>query len=215
MKARNAVAATAMLSAVLCGCPKPPQKPDITCLLPNPAQLRKLDRVVMAELEPIDTPVHYSRQVSIELYKSLQSRRLFHVDLLERSRPLWRDLPLRGGEGLTISEMSSIRKALNCDGIILGQVRNFRPYPHMQVGLFVRMIDLRSGRCLWAVDHVWETSDKDTEKRIQCYFDHRMRSGYEPMDWQVAMLSPKIFIRFVTYEVASTLPRAATKSAEK
>ncbi len=216
MKIRNIIVTLSLLlTAMTGGCRQGPSAAEITFHVADAGQFHNLNRVVVAELEPVDTPVHYVRQMSIALSKSVQSRRLFHVDLLERSEPVCRDLPLHGGEALSMSQMSEIRKTLNCDGIILGQVRHFRPYPHMQVGMFVKMIDLKNGRCLWAVDHVWETADKETEHRIRSYFNRRMRSGYEPMDWQVATISPKVFTRFVTYEVASTLPAQGAEVGKK
>jgi len=205
MKARDAIVLLA-LAAGLVGCAREPSHPDITYRLSDPADLCRLDRVVIAQLQAVDTSDQYARQVSIELSNALQSRRLFHVDLMEESEALYKDLPLRTAEGLSIAEMSEIRKALDCDGIILGQVRNFRSYPHMQVGLFVKLIDLRRGKLVWAVDHVWDTARKDTAGRIRQYFCSTIRKGYEPVNWQVAMMSPKMFAKFVTYEVAATLP---------
>jgi hypothetical protein len=38
------------------------------------------------------------------------------------------------------------------------------------------------------------------------YYKNELRSGYEPMDWELMITSPRNFNRFVVYEVARTLP---------
>jgi hypothetical protein len=85
---------------------------------------------------------------------------------------------------------------------------DFRPHPRMQMGLSLRLLDLKRGQLAWAVDHVWDTTDKAVEKRIERYFNDQIRSGYEPMDSRLIMISPKAFEKFIAYEVAETLPDA-------
>jgi hypothetical protein len=81
----------------------------------------------------------------------------------------------------------------------------FRPYPHMTIGLRLKLIDLRDGQLLWAIEQVWDSADKTTEYRIRDYFRSQKRSGYAPLHEQLAAVSPIEFIKFVSYEVAETL----------
>jgi hypothetical protein len=58
---------------------------------------------------------------------------------------------------------------------------------------------------LWALEQVWDSADKTTEKRIQDYFKSEKRAGFAPLHEQLAAVSPLEFIRFVSFEVAETL----------
>ena len=69
------------------------------------------------------------------------------------------------------------------------------------------MIDLQEGKIIWALEEVWDSTDKATEQRMQKFFENQMRSGYQPMNWQVLETSPRYFNKFVAYEITQTLPR--------
>ncbi len=188
------------------GCQEPPL-PDITFHLRSLEDLKRLDRVVFVELTEEGDASDYSRDMTRALVQEIQGRRLFHLDILPWDNPICDELVLNDNAGFTMRELSDIRKALRCDAVIVGQVRDFRPHPHTKAGLYLRMIDLKNGWLVWGVDHVWDTSEQQTARRIRRFFDKRMRSGgYEPADWELAVLSPRIFAKFVAYETALTLP---------
>ena len=48
--------------------------------------------------------------------------------------------------------------------------------------------------------------NKIFERHEERYFKEQIRSGYEPMDWRIAMISPKVFEKFIAHELAETLP---------
>ncbi len=153
--------------------------------------------------------------MTIALSHAIQTRRLFRIEVVRRRDPLCRTLSLEGKAGFTMKQLQDMRETFQCDGILLGSVRDFRPHPRTQVGLHLRLLDLRNGRLVWAVDEVWDTTDKAIEKRIKRFFDSQMRSGLEPMDWQLVMISPKAFGKFIAYEVAATLPSGTAARAKK
>ena len=75
----------------------------------------------------------------------------------------------------------------------------------MAMGLQLKLIDLRDGQVVWAVEQIWDTADKATEERIKKYFEKQLRPGFSPLGEQLAVLSSINFIRFVTYDAAETL----------
>ncbi|MHC4605278.1 MAG: hypothetical protein ACYS6W_18330, partial [Planctomycetota bacterium] len=76
---------------------------------------------------------------------------------------------------------------------------------HMAVGLRLKLLDLRDGQLLWALEQVWDSADITTEKRIKEYFKSEKRQGFAPLHEQLATVSPLEFIKFVSFEVAGTL----------
>jgi len=99
----------------------------------------------------------------------------------------------------------AIRETLKCDGVLVGTVTEFRPYPHMAVGLRLKLLDMRDGQLLWALEQVWDSADKTTRNRMKAYFKAEKGSGFEPLKEQLAAVSPIEFIKFVSYEVGATL----------
>ena len=184
------------------------QRPAIAHYLSSPEDLTKMRRVIFLELAGLDSAPGVAGEMTVALSHAIQARRLFHVDVVSRQDPLCQTLSLDGRAGFTMEQLRDMRRAFKCDGIIIGQVRNFRPHPSMQIGLYLRLMDLRNGRLVWAIDNVWDTREKHTEQRIRTFFNKEMRSGYRPINWRVAMVSPKIFGKFVAFEAAHTLTQA-------
>lgn len=169
-------------------------------------RLSGIGRVVLVGFLANDTPPDIAAETTQALAQAVSERRLFNVEVVERDGVDCPPALVSPRATLRLSDLRDIRRRFGCDAILLGCVSNFRPHPRTRMGLTLRMIDVRRGELVWAVDHRWDTTDRQTERRIRHFFDERMRSGYEPMDWRLAMISPKAFEKFVACETAATLP---------
>lgn len=178
---------------------------DVNAYLRSPQDVRRLDRVVFVELADGAGYPSVARDVTRALYKSIQARRLFHVDVVARDDPLCRDILLDKREAFTLEELARLQDELHCDALLFGKVTQFLPYPQMQIGLYLRLLDLREGRLVWGVDHLWNMTNTIVEDRAERFFKYRMRDLYGPADSNVLLMSPSAFERFVAYEVAATL----------
>lgn len=197
------VAAGCCVLMLLAGCAKPPK---IGYYLSSPRSLWRIRRVVFVELNAPNGYPRVAEETTDALFRALQDKQLFHVDVIARTDPACQDLPLESREAYTLEQLSAMRKSLGCDAILFGAVTGFQAYPRMRLGLYIRLLNLKDGSLVWAVDHHWDTTDKATERRIRRHFSSEMRSGYNPVRWRLGLLSPKSFQKFVADEVADTLP---------
>lgn len=145
-----------------------------------------------------------SGQVTECLYQAIQKKHLFYLSVLKQTNPVWKNMPVQADSVNTFEQLSSTRKLLGVDAVIVGTVTSYSPYPNMSIGLSLKLIDLRDARVCWSVDHVWDTSDKTTESQIKKYFDKQLRNDYSPLNEELAVLSPLNFLKFVTYDIAET-----------
>jgi hypothetical protein len=97
------------------------------------------------------------------------------------------------------------RKKINCNAILTGTITQYTPYPHTTVALSLRLTDLRDGKLIWAMEQIFDTSDKTTESRIKKYLRAQNNKKTNTLDEKLITISPVKFIDFVTYEVASTM----------
>ena len=180
--------------------------PPIGHFLDSTWDVTSTRRVVLVQLAPDRGPSETADGLTEALYKAFQGRMLFHVDVVERTSPVCRDLPLNKRGNFSLRELERMRDELACDAVVFGRITHCEPYPRRQIGLYLLLLDLRAGRLLWGVDHTWDTTDKETTERLKDYFSDRMRDGYGPADWRMARMSPRMFHEFVAHEVCATLP---------
>ncbi len=172
-------------------------------LNPN-TKLTTIGRVAIVELDNDSSYPEISNDVTGSLFQALQKKQVFGLTLIHQHDPSWRNLQLQRDSTYTLEQLLAIRGALKCDGVLLGTVTEYRPYPHMAVGLRLKLLDLRDGQLLWALEQVWDSADKTTEKRIKSYFKSEKRSGFAPLHEKLAAVSPLEFIKFISFEVAGT-----------
>lgn len=171
---------------------------------PN-ANFDMVGRVVILEPENLSTNPKISEEMTAQFSEALQKRQIFGVDLLYRSDPAWQDVVLSSNSAYTKEQLTTIRDGLKTDAIIYGEILHYYPYPRMSVGIRLKLVDCRTGQLLWAIEQVWDSTDKTIEDRIDRFFKTEMRTGYDPMQSHLTMLSPRIFNKFVAHEIAQTL----------
>ncbi|HIJ67095.1 MAG TPA: hypothetical protein HPP87_10650 [Planctomycetes bacterium] len=173
---------------------------------PN-ADFSTVGKTVIFEFDNLSTRPDLSIDLTQALTEAVQKRHLFSVSALYRADPAWRMLDLNGGSTYSLDELSVIRKQAKADAVLFGRITQHHPYPHLLVGLHLKLVDLRNAKLLWATEQVWDSTDKSVERRMRHYFNSRMRAGYQPLDWEILITSPRAFNKFVAAEVAHTLPR--------
>lgn len=181
----------------------PPQE-DYYYLNPH-KDLSIVGRTVLVGLDNKTTFPQISTDVTEMLFQALQKKQRFGLAIVRQNEPAWRSLQLDLNSTYTLQQLATIRKTLRCDAVLIGTITQFRPYPHMIIGLRLKLVDLKDGQLLWALEQIWDSSDKTTQYRVKDYFQYQIRSGYAPMREQLVAVSPLEFIKFVTYEVAATL----------
>ena len=184
----------------------------------NPsADFSTVGKTVIFELDNLSTRPELATEFTQTLTEAISKRHLFSLSTLYRAEPTWRMLDLSTDSSYSLEELSIIRKQLKADAVLFGRINQYHPYPNLLVGLHLKLIDLRNGKLLWATEQVWDSSDKRVERRMRHYFNTRMRAGFQPMDWELLVTSPRAFNKFVATEIAQTLPLAgqyASRSSE-
>jgi len=202
------ITATLLGSILLTGCHviyRPTEKePDYYYVNPQ-KDLPAVGKVVLVELDNNSTYPQISSDVTDALFQALQKKQIFSVNTLSQDDPDWRGLQLDPEKSYSFEQLNAARGVLNCNALLTGTVTSYQPYPHLSIGLKLKLVDLADGQLLWAFEQVWDTTDKTTEKRIKDYFQAQIRSGITPLHEQLVVVSSLKFVKFVAYEVAKTM----------
>ena len=196
-----------LAAAALCtGCGGASSPPPIGYWIRSSNCLAGIGRVALVDLSPEQGSAANARGMTEALGKGLQGACEFYGDRVPRADPALRDLTMNKHAEFTDDEVHNMREQLKCDAVLFGAVTQFSTHPRLEIGLSLRLVDLRENCTIWSVDHTWDTTDKQTEARMKEWFDKHMREEYEPAGWRMARMSPLTFQRFIAHEVVATLP---------
>jgi hypothetical protein len=164
----------------------------------------RVGKVVVFEFENLSSNSTISSTLTDSVTSSLRKLHIFTVTSLNRNDPVWRSLDLGQTDSYSIEQLSLIRRELKSDAVLFGTITQYKPYPHLMLGVHLKMVDLRDGSLLWGIEQVWDSMDQLVERRMKRFYKYNMRSGYEPMDWQLMITSPRAFNQFVVHEICET-----------
>jgi hypothetical protein len=179
-------------------------EPDYYYLNRN-KKLSEIGRVAIVELDNNSSYPEISDDVTEALFQSLQKKQVFGLTFVHQSDSAWRSLQMSPEATHSFDQLLTMRETLKCDAVLTGTITEYRPYPHMVIGLRLRLVDLTDGQLAWALEQIWDTADKTTEYRIRHYFRRQVRSGFAPLHEELVAVSSLRFVKFVAYEVAETV----------
>lgn len=90
------------------------------------------------------------------------------------------------------------------DGLFVGSVTAWRPYTPPHLGLRTQLISVHSGSSIWAVDTIFDSSDRSTISDLQHYVDRTQRDDGNLHGWEMTLLSPSKFTNFVAHRCVGT-----------
>jgi hypothetical protein len=166
---------------------------------------RGIKTLCLVELENKTSFPLISADITESLYQAIQKRDLFDLTELRAADNNWKNLPIGTDSPFTLEQVMAARKMLGFDAIMVGTVTSYTPYPHMAMGLHLKIIDLRDGQIVWKTEQIWDTADKNMEERIKKYYQDQLRPGFSPLDEKLAMMSSINFLKFISFDIAKTL----------
>lgn len=201
-----------LLLLVFAGCEiYEPYETPLNYYLTSNKEMTTLGRIALVELANETGIYDISLDMSNALFQELQKKQVFGLALVEEDDPVWRSMQLERDAAYSFEQLLEMRKTLKCDAVLIGSVTSYKPYPHMSIGLQLRLIDLADGELLWAVEQVWDTTDKTTGHRMRKYYGDWVVGteklsviGPETPNAQLGFVSSLKFVKFVAYETAGT-----------
>jgi hypothetical protein len=141
------------------------------------------------------------------LFLAVQKEQLFGLTMIHRDDKDWQTLQENLSSVETLRQLARTRETLRCNALLTGAITQYKPYPHLVIGLRLQLLDLTDGQLVWGLEQVWDSADQSVQKRIRAYAKEQVRSGAEPIREELVSVSTLSFARFVAYEAARTLER--------
>ncbi len=193
-------------TTILTGCGHSVYEPMEGAYYRDPkVNLNQLGTVALVELDNKTEYPAFSRDVTDAILVAIQKQQRFTIKLIRQDEQVWRSIAVRPDNIMDPQVSATIRRSLGQNGLMLGEVTEYKPFPHLRIGLRMRLFDLRSSRLVWAVDQIWDASDRSTGSRIKEFLYSQTRASRGSMAEQLTSISTISFLRFVAFEVAQTL----------
>jgi hypothetical protein len=211
---KKTLSAAVVLLGLLCGCESEPKNGGManSYYLSHNKDLRRLGRVALVELDGNAAAYpQFALEMTDALFLAVQKEQLFGLSAVRRDDKEWQALQENLNSAEALRQLAAIREMLRCNALLTGTVTQYRPYPHMVIGLRLQLLDLTDGQLVWGLEQVWDTADRSVQKRIKAYAKGQVRSGAEPIREELVAMSSLNFAKFVAYEAARTLERERRK----
>jgi hypothetical protein len=160
--------------------------------------VHSLGRVALVELDNMSAYPDIAPQVTTALFAALQKRQLFSLNTIRQDDPSWRSLRQNLDSLDNLKQIGVIRETLKSDGLLIGTITQYQPYPRLVIGLKLKLLDLTDGQLLWGLEQVWDSSDISTRKRIKHW------SSAASLREDLVVMSSLNFSKFIAYETAQT-----------
>lgn len=194
-----------MVFLVCCGCGRSVYPPMEGAYYIDPdADLRDIGNAAMVTFENRTAYPELAKEVTDLIYLGLQKRQRFGLRIVDAQDPSIASLDIRPNMPVDPQTCAKVYKALSCSGLITGQITEYRPFPHLVIGLRLRLVDLRNARVVWAVEQIWDAQDRSVMSRIRDYIAQQKRTTGS-MAEQLTVISSIDFLGFVAYEISRTL----------
>ena len=158
---------------------KPVEQPPIQAYIDRTADFSSIGKIAILELEnqSVSSP-DLGKVLTQSLADNLGKKQLFSVRTIYRTDPEWKALNLDQAVSLSSQAMAQIQNQSKINAILIGTISRYQTYPRLSAAMQFKLLDLRSGKLLWAMENVWDSTDKNTEERIKLFFETQMRTGY-------------------------------------
>jgi hypothetical protein len=167
--------------------------------------LATLGRVALVEMDNISSFPQMSAEITEALHMEIQKQQIFGMIVVHQDDPAWRSLQENLDSLQAMKQLVALRQTLRSNGLLVGTITQYQPYPHMVIGLRLKLLDLTDGQLIWGVEQIWDSTDKTIQKRIQRYYRQQATSANASLHQELTVISSLNFSKFVAYEVASTL----------
>ena len=113
-----------------------------------------------------------------------------------------RSEPYRRGLYRTRTIIDIVRR-FQLDGLLIGTVTSWHPFSPQRLSVQVDLVAAETGMVIWSSSVHLDASDKAVRDNLRAWYD--THPGEPGETWELALLSPRRFIRFAAWQMARLL----------
>jgi hypothetical protein len=108
-------------------------------------------------------------------------------------------------EDLPADFLATLNDAVHCDAVLFSEMTVFRGYAPLAMGWRLKLVDVKTGKILWATDEIFDASEKSVTRGTKCFNKRAIRGAYGNDKW-ASLNSPMLFGRYSLAALVALLP---------
>jgi TolB-like protein len=188
-----------------CFLPRPFEPKPINCYLAEPADLANVRRIMVLPFTEESGVQADCAKVRDTFVTELQKLRRFEVVPLPTSAEEDNVLNASIHRGrLSTEAMVKLCNRYRLDGLLVGSITAWRAYTPPHLGLRTQLVSVHSGAAIWAIDAIYDTSDRSTISDLRHYVDGVQTADASLHGWEMNLLAPGKFTQYVAHRFVGT-----------
>lgn len=110
-------------------------------------------------------------------------------------------------EPLPASFLKTIESKTFANGVLFVDLDSYRPYRPMSLGVRAKLVDLKSGEFMWAIDETFDAGHADIIVGTTQFQEKLQVRAISDRTGGSVLHSPRIFTKYVASTIFSTLPK--------
>ena len=92
------------------------------------------------------------------------------------------------------------------DGVMFLEIFGYRPYKPLALGVRGRLVDLRSGDFIWAIDETFDAGNASVIAAAENFQRRDQVTNFSRHSYGSVLASPRVFTKYVADAAFGTLP---------
>jgi hypothetical protein len=197
------------LAASCCRLPDvtPPACPIATSYAQPSSDGREVMRVVIPPFQDQTGSPQQAEDVRTALMRALGKRQKFEMVALGEHE-LREFLPQGTFESGVISRDTLLAAArrYRADGVLFGNLTEFRPYEPIIIGLSVELASVGTGEVVWSSSGLYDAASRDVTQDVHNFSNKQLAGTSSLEGWRIILMSPSRFTEYACSRLADTLP---------
>ena len=109
-------------------------------------------------------------------------------------------------ESLPENFFTILEEKYGVNGVLFVDLHSYKPYRPISLGIRSKLVDLKSGEFMWAIDETIDAGDASVMVSVNSYQRSLHVQSLSQKTSSSILQSPRLFTKFSAYSVFSTLP---------
>jgi hypothetical protein len=143
--------------------------------------------------------VFFKELSKVGIFEPISVSRKFCSDSFGREQ-------ISSSDALPDNFLKRLSEQFGANGVLFIELHSYKPYRPLSIGVRAKLVDLKSGEFVWAIDETIDTGDASVMVSANLYQRGKYVQALSQKTSSSILHSPRLFTKFVAHTLFTTLP---------